>query len=78
LGVLVRGKYAEQLKANSNVVVPYPEIAEFVSRRGWRQTMIKGGEELTVNGFLSKDGANLLWALSVDFADGRKSMMTFT
>jgi len=41
-------------------------------RAGWRQTMIKGGEELTVNGFLSKDGDNLMWAQSVDFADGRR------
>ena len=41
-------------------------------RAGWRQSMIKGGEELTVNGFLSKDGDNLMWAQSVDFADGRR------
>ncbi len=41
-------------------------------RAGWRQTMIKGGEEITVNGFLSKDGTNLMWAQSVDFADGRR------
>ena len=41
-------------------------------RAGWRQTMIKGGEELTVNGFLAKDGSNLMWAQSVDFADGRR------
>jgi hypothetical protein len=34
--------------------------------------MIKGGEELTVNGFLSKDGTNLMWAQSVDLADGRR------
>lgn len=41
-------------------------------RAGWRQTMIKGGEEITVNGYLAKDGANLMWAQSVDFADGRR------
>lgn len=41
-------------------------------RAGWRQSMIKGGEELTVNGYLAKDGANLMWAQSVDFADGRR------
>ena len=41
-------------------------------RAGWRQNMIKGGEEITVNGFLAKDGANLMWAQSVDFADGRR------
>ena len=28
-GAIVRGKYAEKLKANSNVVVLDPEIAEF-------------------------------------------------
>ena len=41
-------------------------------RAGWRQNMIKGGEEITVNGYLAKDGANLMWAQSVDFADGRR------
>ena len=41
-------------------------------RAGWRQNMIKGGEEITVNGFLAKDGDNLMWAQSVDFADGRR------
>ena len=41
-------------------------------RAGWRQSMIKGGEEITVNGFLAKDGDNLMWAQSVDFADGRR------
>ena len=41
-------------------------------RAGWRQNMIKGGEVITVNGFLAKDGSNLMWASSVDFADGRR------
>jgi hypothetical protein len=41
-------------------------------RAGWRQNMIKGGEEITVNGFLAKDGTRLMWAQSVDFADGRR------
>ena len=41
-------------------------------RAGWRQSMIKGGEEITVNGYLAKDGTNLMWAQSVDFADGRR------
>jgi hypothetical protein len=47
-------------------------------RAGWRQTTVKGGEEITVHGFLSKDGVNLMWAMRVEFADERKSMMTFT
>lgn len=41
-------------------------------RAGWRQNMIKGGEEITVNGYLAKDGTRLMWAQSVDFADGRR------
>ena len=41
-------------------------------RAGWRKDMIKGGEEITVNGYLAKDGTNLMWAQSVDFADGRR------
>ena len=41
-------------------------------RAGWRKDMVKGGEEITVNGFLAKDGTNLMWAQSVDFADGRR------
>jgi hypothetical protein len=41
-------------------------------RAGWRQSMIKGGEEITVNGYLAKDGTNLMWAQSVDFSDGRR------
>ncbi len=41
-------------------------------RAGWRKDMIKGGEEITVNGFLAKDGSNLMWAQNVVFADGRR------
>ena len=41
-------------------------------RAGWRQNMIKGGEEITVHGYLAKDGTNLMWAQYVDFADGRR------
>lgn len=41
-------------------------------RAGWRKDMVKGGEEITVNGYLAKDGSNYMWAQSVDFADGRR------
>ena len=41
-------------------------------RAGWRKDMIKGGEEITVNGYLAKDGTNLMWAQNVVFADGRR------
>jgi hypothetical protein len=41
-------------------------------RAGWRPNMLKGGEEITIHGYLAKDGTNYMWAQSVDFADGRK------
>src|SRR5580658_9975063 len=40
-------------------------------RNGWRQNMLKPGDELTVQGNLAKDGLNLMWASRVTFADGR-------
>jgi hypothetical protein len=49
-----------------------------LSRAGWDKDTVAAGQELTVNGFLSKDGTSRLWVLSVDFADGRKPKMTFT
>lgn len=64
-----------------NVTTPDGKVEEWraetpppnlLYRLGWRQNMIKGGEELTVNGYLAKDGTNVMWAQSVDFADGRK------
>lgn len=40
-------------------------------RSGWRQNMLKAGDEITVNGNLAKDASNLMWASRVTFADGR-------
>ncbi len=40
-------------------------------RNGWRQNMLKPGDEITVNGNLAKDSSNLMWASRVTFPDGR-------
>lgn len=40
-------------------------------RNGWRPNMLKGGEEMTVRGYLAKDGSNLMFAQNVTLADGR-------
>jgi len=40
--------------------------------QGWRKNSLKEGDQVTVNGFLAKDGARLVNAGSVTLADGRK------
>jgi hypothetical protein len=41
-------------------------------RSGWRKNMLKEGDELTVQGYMAKDGDNIMWSQSVTFADGRR------
>ena len=41
-------------------------------RSGWRKDMLKSGDEVTVQGFLAKDGSNHMWSQSVTFADGNR------
>jgi len=41
-------------------------------RSGWRKNMLKEGDEITVQGYLAKDGDNLMWSQSVTFPDGSK------
>jgi hypothetical protein len=41
-------------------------------RRGWRKDSLKPGDEVTVDGYLAKDGAHLANGRSVVLADGRK------
>ncbi len=41
-------------------------------RRGWRRTDLPVGAEVTVNGYLAKDGSPNLSATSVLLADGRE------
>jgi Family of unknown function (DUF6152) len=40
-------------------------------RNGWRVNMIKPGEQMTVRGYLAKDGSNLMFAQNVTLSDGR-------
>jgi hypothetical protein len=41
-------------------------------RLGWRRTSLKEGDQVTVEGFLAKDGTNTANAHSVTLPDGRK------
>jgi hypothetical protein len=41
-------------------------------RSGWRKDMIKEGDEITVQGFLAKDGSHTMWSQSVTFANGSR------
>jgi hypothetical protein len=41
-------------------------------RQGWRKDSIKAGEEISVEGYLAKDGSNTMWSRTVTAADGRK------
>ena len=41
-------------------------------RAGWRKNMLKEGDEVTVQGYLAKDGDYIMWSQSVTFADGSR------
>jgi len=41
-------------------------------RSGWRKNMLKEGDEITVQGFMAKDGDNIMWSQSVVLPDGSK------
>jgi len=41
-------------------------------RSGWRKNMLKEGDDITVQGYLAKDGDFLMWSQSVTFADGSR------
>jgi len=41
-------------------------------RRGWSRTSLKPGDQVTVNGYLAKDGAALANARSITLGDGRE------
>jgi hypothetical protein len=41
-------------------------------RSGWRKDMLKEGDEITVQGFLAKDGSHTMWSQSVTFANGQR------
>jgi hypothetical protein len=41
-------------------------------RGGWRRDSLKPGDEITVEGYLAKDGTNTMWTRTVTTADGRR------
>ena len=41
-------------------------------RQGWRRTALKEGDQVTVEGYVAKDGTNLANARRVTLPDGRK------
>jgi hypothetical protein len=41
-------------------------------RQGWRRDSLKEGEEVTIEGFVAKDGSATMTARSVTLANGRK------
>jgi hypothetical protein len=43
-----------------------------LTRRGWKQTELKTGDPVTVEGFAAKDGSNLANATTITLPDGRK------
>ena len=43
-----------------------------LQRRGWKQSDVKAGDAVTVDGFAAKDGSNLANARIVTLADGRQ------
>ena len=40
--------------------------------RGWKKTDLKKGDQITVDGYVAKDGSNLANARTVTLPDGRK------
>jgi hypothetical protein len=43
-----------------------------LNRMGWRRDSVKAGDQVTVQGYLAKDGSKMANARNVVFADGRK------
>ena len=43
-----------------------------LTRQGWRRDALKAGDQVTVEGYLAKDGSNLANARRVTLPDGRK------
>ncbi len=43
-----------------------------LTRRGWKQSDLKKGDRITVDGFAAKDAPHVANARTVSLADGRK------
>ncbi|PWU08989.1 MAG: hypothetical protein C5B51_06840 [Terriglobia bacterium] len=43
-------------------------------RQGWRRDSLKDGDEVTIEGFMAKDGTNTMTARSVTLANGKRML----
>ena len=41
-------------------------------RAGWRKDTLKAGEDISVEGFMAKDGSNTMWSRAVTRASGQR------
>lgn len=66
--------YIDVTDANGKVVNWSCETAppNGLYRQGWRKDSLKQGDEVTIEGFLAKDGTPTMNARSVTTADGRR------
>ena len=55
--------------ANWNFELGSPNV---LIRQGWRRSSLKEGDQVTVEGYLAKDGSNLANARRVTLPDGRR------
>ena len=62
-------KDAEGKVVNWEVELGAPAI---LSRNGWKRSAVPVGGEVTVTGYLAKDGSNLANASTVTLADGKR------
>jgi Family of unknown function (DUF6152) len=65
--------YMDVTDASGKIVKWELEMASpnTLMRLGWSRHTLQGGEQVTVKGFLAKDGANLANAASIILADGK-------
>ncbi len=66
--------YVDVKDANGNVTNWNFELGSpnVLIRQGWRRTALKEGDQVTVEGYMAKDGTHLANARRVTLPDGRK------
>jgi Family of unknown function (DUF6152) len=66
--------YIDVADASGKVVTWACETAppNALYRQGWRRDSLKNGDQVTIDGFLAKDGSPTMNATSVKMADGRR------
>jgi uncharacterized protein DUF6152 len=66
--------YVDVKDANGNVTNWNFELGSpnVLVRQGWRRTALKEGDQVTVEGYMAKDGTHLANARRVTLPDGRK------